>query len=212
MNDLKICRQTSLVVSFYKLTDGEWIDDNCEFTVGLAGLVDKESGMIINLVEIDQGLSAFHKEFAQQRIDDIPAFFQSAREFLQNVFYRSSAKVETFSLKTSYGLVQWSSPWSDLDFLFVQKRKIKVSDPAGKSFRIQNFLTEKRGFPLELFDKVPSDQIRHLWSLALKSNELVSEMKKIKNLSGFGFQDFQKKNWFHYRLTLQEFGAETFRK
>lgn len=185
---MRICRRTEIELSFYDSLRRQWLGDFCHWTVGLSGPIDEESGMILNLVDIDLGLKQFTEKFSQSQIKDLEDFFKSSREFLETFYSRRKVRLEFLSLKTSWGRIAAEFPWGSDNFKFSQQRKIRIPS-SDRTSQVQKFFIEHQGCPASPLQKLEENKIQSLWKLRDKSTQLEQLMKEM-NLASFGYQDF----------------------
>lgn len=197
---MNICRQTDVDLIFQN-DQGAKIRDLCSWVVGLSGKIDDDSGMIINLIDIDHGLKLFKKKFSSTEIDNLPDFFRLAQKFLENTFAPFPAELNLLQLKTSWGQLRWGFPWKSEDLVLTQSHRIKAQSKS-KHFEVYKVFTEYRGPSIRLFKRIEHDQLKKLWQLQNSSEELTREMRKLNHLSAFGVQDFsgQHQRWFRLGL------------
>lgn len=216
-SELIFIRRCDLDLVFCDPNSPRKIKDHCQFAVGVSGEIDPESGMIMNLVDVDLLLNKAVAQLQDREVKSLFSFLQLVRNFFQDdlnenyKYAEKSINVEQIFLKTSYGEIQWQNPWRDYDFVLKQTRKLKIS--LGKnSSEIKKISTIQRGSRLNIFEKYSERFLEKLFSLASRPEDLKNKMQKEKNLSGFGFYNHQLKAMQIYELSLQEFCTKTFRK
>ncbi len=210
-------RRCALDLVFCDPNSPQKIKDHCQFAIGLSGEIDSESGMIMNLVDVDLLLKKAVTRLQGREVKELFSFLQFVRNFFQddldenNKYAEKSIGVEQIVLKTSYGEIQWQSPWRDYDLVFKQTRKLKIS-LGNNSHEVKKISTLRRGSRLNIFEKYSAETLEKLFYLTMHPKDLKNKMLKEKNLSGFGFYNHQLKAMQIYELSLQEFCAKTFRK
>ena len=210
-------RRCEIDLVFCKQNSSEKIKDHCQLAVGISGDVDPDSGMIMNLVDVDLLLQKAVDQLQNREIKDLFSFMQVIRNFFQddlnekNESTEKSIHIEQIFLKNSHGEIQWQNPWRDYDLVFKQTSKVKISLDKNLN-EIMKISTIQRGTRLNIFEKYPPKILTELLKLTGNLEALKSKMQKQKNLSGFGFYNHQLKAKQVYELSLQEFCAKTFRK
>ncbi|MEK6774479.1 MAG: hypothetical protein AABY64_11095 [Bdellovibrionota bacterium] len=212
MAELQFCRRILIELLFSKKNSDDHVKDFCQFAVGIHGPVDQESGMIINLVDVDKILTIFVQKFEKSRVSNIFLFLQESRIFLQEHFAEFGCSPQVLFLRTAQGELQWSAPWREYDLKYSQNKKILVKGKTPSTLEIKKFFVQQRGTSVDLFKKFSANELRNLWSLRDRPDTLAQEMKKIKSLSAFGFSDESSQCHRGFELSFQEFSAKTFRE
>lgn len=189
MSDLVFCRSCHIDLIF-KDRRSVKVKDHCQLSLGIKGPVDHESGMIINLVEVNALLRKFTKKFRNRQVENLFPFIQVVRNYFRdelNKKFSNSLEIDFLSLTSYLGTIEWRSPWQEYDILFVktQKRLLKMKK---NRYEVKNVQILQRG---------------------LKINP---HKDNLKNISGYGVYDTELEIWKVYELSRQEFGVKTFGK
>lgn len=143
MNSVSLTRQKTL--SLTCRWRGKTVSEIVRFEWQISGSVDAESGMILNLIDIDSALRSLSNEFQSQIFENERFFLKRAYKYLSALSRGFSIHTEQVAVRHHAGLTSYDG--SKNEFTFRRQKNILVENEWRK-WGVTWRVTESEALPL----------------------------------------------------------------